>query len=116
MRPLPPLLKAAAALALLLLPAAAARAQSLRVVATDERGITLRLSLPGYRFSVPLPDGRVELSVPGYAVTSLPGRPHLPYAQTLVALPPGAGVLARVVELGEGRCATACGSRWGRSR
>jgi hypothetical protein len=101
MRPLPLLLKATAALALLLLPAAAARAQSLRVVAADERGVTLRLSFPGYRLSAPLPDGRVELSVPGYAVTSLPGRPHLPYAQTLVALPPGAGVLARVVELGE---------------
>jgi len=101
MRPLPPLLKAAAALALSLLPAAAAHAQSLRVVATDEHGVTLRLSLPGYRLSAPLPDGRVELIVPGYAVTSLPGRPHLPYAQTLVALPPGAGALPRVVELGE---------------
>ena len=101
MRPLPPLLKAAAALALLLLPAAAARAQSLRVVATDERGITLRLSFPGYQLSTPLPDGRVELSVPGYAVTSLPGRPHLPYAQALVALPPGAAALARVVDAGE---------------
>jgi len=101
MRPLLLLLKAAAALALLLLPAAAACAQSLRVVAADERGVTLRLSLPGYRLLAPLPDGRVELSVPGYAVTSLPGRPHLPYAQTLVALPPGAGVRARVLDLGD---------------
>jgi hypothetical protein len=101
MRPLPLLLKAAAALALLLLPAAAVHAQTLRVVVTDERGVTLRLSLPGYQLSAPLPDGRVELSVPGYAVTGLPGRPHLPYAQTLLALPPGAGAQARVVELGE---------------
>ena len=101
MRPIPLLLKAAAALALLLLPATAAQAQSLRVVAADERGVTLRLSLPGYRFSAPLPDGRVELMVPGYAVTSLPGRPQLPYAQTLVALPSGAGALARIVDLGE---------------
>jgi hypothetical protein len=101
MRPLPLLLKATAALALLLLPAAAARGQSLRVVAADERGITLRLNLPGYQFSTPLPDGRVELRVTGYSVTSLPGRPHLPYAQTLVALPPGAGALLRVVDLGE---------------
>ncbi len=101
MRPLPLLLKAVTAFALLLLPGGAVRAQSLRVVAVDERGVTLQLSLPGYRLSAPLADGRVELSVPGYAVTSLPGRPHLPYAQTLVALPPGAGALARVVDLGE---------------
>jgi hypothetical protein len=97
MRPRPLLLKAVAALALLLLPAGAARAQSLRVVAADDRGVTLRLSLPGYRISPPRPDGRVELRVPGYAVTSLPGRPLLPYAQTLVALPPGARAVSRVV-------------------
>jgi hypothetical protein len=42
----------------------------------------------------------VELSVPEYSVTSLPGRPLLPYAQALVALPPGAGVVARVLEAG----------------
>ncbi len=101
MRPLPLLLKSAAALALLLLAAPVAQAQSLRVIAADDRGVTLRLSLPGYQLLDSLPDGRVELSVPGYAVTSLPGRAHLPYAQTLVALPPGAGVLARVVDAGE---------------
>lgn len=101
MRPLPSFLKATAALVLLLLPAPAALAQSLRVVAADERGVTLRLSLPGYQLSAPLLDGRVELNVPGYALTSLPGRPHLPYAQTLVALPPGAGALVRVVDAGE---------------
>ncbi len=101
MRVIPSFLKAAAAVALLLLPAAAARAQSLRVIATDPRGVTLRLELPGYRLSPPLPDGRVELSVSGYAVTSLEGRPHLPYAQALVALPPGAGATARIVEPGE---------------
>jgi hypothetical protein len=101
MRPFPLLLKSAAALSLLLLPTATLHAQSLRVIATDERGVTLRLSLPGYQLSAPLSDGRVELIVPGFAVTSLPGRPHLPYAQTLVALPPGARATARVVDLGE---------------
>jgi hypothetical protein len=102
MRPHLLFLKAAAVLTLLLLlPAHAARAQSLRVIATDERGVTLRLNLPGYQLSAPLFDGRVELNVSGYVVTSLPGRPHLPYAQTLVALPPGAGATARVVDAGE---------------
>ena len=101
MRPRPPILKAAALLALLLLPAAAARAQVLRVVAADDHGVTLRLGLPAYRLTEPSPDGRVELVVPGFSVTSLPGRPLLPYAQTLVALPPGATAVARVVDAGE---------------
>lgn len=101
MRPFPVLLKAAVTAVLLLLPAAVAHAQSLRVVSADERGVTLRLSLPGYQLSAPFADGRVELSVSGYAVTSLPGRPDLPYAQTLVALPPGAGALTRIIDLGE---------------
>ena len=101
MRLTPLFLKAVAILALLLLPAAAVRAQVLRVVAADDRGVTLRLSLPAYRLSPPSSDGRVELIVPGYAVTNLPGRAHLPYAQTLVALPPGAAAVWRVVDAGE---------------
>jgi hypothetical protein len=101
MRPRPLFLKAVTFLALLLVPAAAVRAQALRVVATDERGVTLRLSLPAWRLSDPLPDGRVELVVRDFSVTNLPGRPHLPYAQALVALPPGAAAVARVVAAGE---------------
>ncbi len=89
----------AAPLALVLLVGSAA-AQSLQVVATDADGLTLRLSLPAYTLSGPGADGRVELGVPGFQVTSLPGRAHLPYAQTLVALPPGAGATARLLETG----------------
>ena len=75
---IPPLVAALAAPpALVLLLAAAAPAQSLQVVSSDAAGVTLRLSLPGYDLSAPGRDGRVELSVPGFAVTGLPGRAHL---------------------------------------
>ena len=100
MRTVPVLLKAVIALALLL-PAGVAGAQSLRLVSADAGGVSLRLSLPDYRLSAPRPDGRVELGVAGFSVTNLPGRPLLPYAQTLLALPPGATVVARVVDAGE---------------
>jgi hypothetical protein len=80
--------------------ATAASAQPLQVVSADAGGVTLRLSLPAYRLSAPSAGGRTELSVPGFQVTGLPGRPNLPYAQTLVALPPGAGATARVLDAG----------------
>jgi len=89
------------AVLLLLLAPAAAEAQSLRLVAADDRGVTLQLNLAGYELSSPLPDGRVELRVPGFYATGIPGRPLLPFAQVLVALPPGAGAMARVLTAGE---------------
>ena len=89
-----------AALPALALLAAPSSAQNLQVVASDAAGVTLRLSLPGYALSTPNADGRTELSVPGFAVTGVPGRAHLPYAQALVALPPGAGATVRVLEAG----------------
>ena len=75
--------------------------------------MTLRLSLPGYALSAPRADGRVELSVPGFQVTGTPGRPLLPYAQTLVALPPGGGATACGCSTrAPRRRGRACGSRW----
>ena len=97
--------RAVVVLALLLsLASATARAQSLRVVATDERGVTLRLSLPDWRLGALRPDPlsggapRAEIVVPGFAVTGVPGRALVPFAQALIALPPGAGAAARIVE------------------
>ena len=84
----------------LALTASAASAQSLKVVSADAAGVTLRLSLPGYALSAPRADGRVELSVPGFQVTGTAGRPLVPYAQALVALPPGGGATVRVLEAG----------------
>lgn len=95
-----PLLTALAATLALVCLAGPVSAQGLKVVSSDAGGLTLRLSLPGYTLSAPLPDGRTELSVPGLQVTGVPGRAHLPYAQVLLALPPGGGATVRVLEAG----------------
>jgi hypothetical protein len=79
---------------------AVAAAQSLRVVSTDATGVTLRLSLPSFSFTDPGSDGRSELAVPGFQVTGTTGRANLPYAQTLVALPPGATAAVRLLDAG----------------
>lgn len=50
--------------------------------------------LPDFR---PLPDGSVELLIPGYEVDARPGAPRLPFTTTLIAVPPGATPTLRVL-------------------
>src|SRR5262249_53152630 len=46
-------------------------------------------------------DGRGRLTVQGFDRTDAPGRPGLPYASTLIALPPGARPSVRVIGDGD---------------
>lgn len=84
----------------LLLAATAAGADPVRVVASDDRGITLRLDVPDALPREIAPDGRSRLRVPGLDLTSATGYPRLPFATALVALPPGARPSVRVIEFG----------------
>ena len=84
------------ALALLaVLNAAPARADAIRVVAADDRGITLALDLPAFRLTT-APDGRSFIEAGGLPLLDEPGRPRVPYASALIAVPPGASVTATV--------------------
>jgi len=81
-----------AAAFLLVLPLVAARpghADAVRVVASDDRGVTLELSLPDYQLGPADEDGRRRLTATGLTAHTLPGRPVLPAGNVLVALPPG---------------------------
>lgn len=49
----------------------------------------------------PLDDGTVEVVAEGYSKTSQPGAPILPFASTLIALPPGASPHLRVLSVEE---------------
>ena len=88
---------------LLLLPIAfgthSARAAGVELISSDDRGLTLRLELPGFTIRPPGKDGSSRLNAPGLDVSALPGRPELPFAAALIALPPEAGVRARVVSI-----------------
>jgi peptidase C25-like protein/flagellar hook capping protein FlgD len=86
----PPLRAAALLLALPLVLAPAALAESVRQVASDDHGITLELTLSSYGVGKAGEDGRSELIAPGLTAHGSPGRPVLPSATTLLALPPGA--------------------------
>src|SRR6516225_6231343 len=84
------------ALALLaVLNAAPAPADAIRVVAADDRGITLALDLPAFRLTT-APDGRSFIEAGGLPLLDEPGRPRVPYASALIAVPPGASVTATV--------------------
>lgn len=80
--------------------APAAGDDPVRVIASDDRGITLRIDLPEAALAEPAPDGRVRIRVPGFDLTSATGLPRLPYASALVALPPGARPSVQVVDAG----------------
>ena len=71
-------------------------AEPVRLLATDDRGVTLQLDLPASEFRSRT-DGRSELTVAGLRVVDVPGRPHLPYAVVLIALPPGARANVRMI-------------------
>ncbi len=76
------------------------RADSLELVSSDAHGVTLRLEAPAPEFSNADGDGRSSVTISGLEPAGEPGRPSLPLAATLVALPPGAGAVARVVDSG----------------
>jgi hypothetical protein len=85
-----PLRAATLLLALPLVLARPVHGDPVRMIAADDRGVTLELTLPDFQVGTAGPDGRSRLTAPGLTANTLPGRPVLPAATTLVALPPGA--------------------------
>ncbi len=84
------------AVAALLLTAPTARA-AVRVTATDDRGVTFEVTVPAWSANTPAPLRGVWVEAPGFHVTGEPGRPQLPAASALFALPPGARATVRVL-------------------
>src|SRR5258706_12895465 len=76
--------------------AAPVRAETIRLVGADDRGVTLRLDVGPFDLA-PVADGRFALKGTGLPLLDEPGRPRLPYGYALIAVPPGARVLASVV-------------------
>jgi hypothetical protein len=95
--PLWPLLSLLFAAAVLAAPSPA-RAGAIQLVSADERGVTLRVEVTGERWVESGVLGRPALEVPGFRVAGVEARPQTPYAQTLIAIPPGARVIARVLD------------------
>ena len=75
-----------------------AGAGPVQMVSSDERGVTLRLTIERYDLGPPDAEGRREILIPDLYLTDVPGRPKLPYATALVALPPGASATASVID------------------
>src|SRR4051794_21229042 len=73
-----------------------AASDAIRVLASDDRGVTLRLDLPAVSVVPGSAAGRSRLALAGLSRTDVPGRPLLPFASTLVALPPGARAVVSV--------------------
>src|SRR5687767_5605255 len=86
----------AAAAMLSILPASAA---PVRLIASDPAGVTLELTVGDWRLEPmngnPAYAVRALLVAPGLGSHGLPGRPAIPGAGTLIALPPGARATAR---------------------
>ena len=101
--PIRPRLSLASALAaaFLLHPGSTSAAQLLRVVTADDKGVTLRLEVPLFMLSAPDGAGRSTLSCPGLPAAGDSGRPALPLAAALLALPPGARASVRLLDGGE---------------
>jgi Peptidase family C25/FlgD Ig-like domain len=81
----------------LLLAFVPAHAQEVRLVSADDHGVTLRIAAPEAVLGPVDREGRAELSARGLRQAHEPGRPLLPFAQALIALPPGATATARVI-------------------
>ena len=77
-----------------------AAADPIQLLSSDEKGVTLHLDLPAPQLGAPDPAGRVLVDIPGLGREGDPGRAALPLASTLIALPPGARAVARVVDGG----------------
>src|SRR5258705_9681893 len=80
---------AAFLLVLTLVAARSGHADAVRLVAADDRGVTLELTLPDYQLGPAGEDGRSRLTATGLTAHTSPGRPMLPAGTALVALPPG---------------------------
>jgi hypothetical protein len=95
----------AAATALAAILPTAASADPVRLIASDDRGVTLELSVATWRLESAGKggerEGRTILVAPGLAGHGAPGRPVIPGAGTLVALPQGARAVARLIDGGE---------------
>src|SRR5436309_6380849 len=76
------------ALVLVLAAGTNAHAAGIRLVSSDDHGVTLRLDVPDPTLAPAGPDGRSRI-LSDLGLGSSPGRPQLPYAATLIALPPG---------------------------
>ena len=85
----------------LLLSAPSARAQALRLVSADARGVTLRLDLPEWRLVDDPVTRRMNIMLSGLESDGVPGRPALPAASALVAVPQGARVSAAIIAQGD---------------
>lgn len=93
-----PAVAALFAAALLYLTPEMAHAGPVRVVATDARGITLKISLGAWTLSAPGRDGRVHVEgLPDSHELALPGRPMLPAWSATLALPSDARPTVRVL-------------------
>src|SRR5882672_9069216 len=73
-------------------------ADPIRVLASDARGVTLRIEVPPHALSAAGREGRQAIRCPGFEVRGEPGRPALPLVATMVALPPEAAATVRVIE------------------
>src|SRR5207244_3958889 len=89
-----------------------AGAGPVELVSADERGVTLRLSVGRYDLGPPGQEGRRQIVIPRLYLLDVPGRPRLPYATALIALPPGANAVATVSGEGPEEVVEASGSRW----
>src|SRR5262245_51229143 len=92
-----PLLTTAIAL---LLAAGAARASEVRVIASDASGVTLRVTTGAWTLDPRGDEGRVVPTCDGMSRTTDTGRPRLPYAAALLAMPPGARATVRLISSG----------------
>src|SRR5437867_10297185 len=72
-------------------------AEPLRLVTADERGVTLRLDGPEFKLAPTGAGGIATLEAVGLDRVSPAGRPQLPIAAALIAVPPHARVTARVM-------------------
>jgi len=68
----------------------------LRLLRSDERGVVLELTTPGYTLT---PAGAsYRLTIPGYGVTTEPGKPRVPLMSALLGVQPDAALELRVLE------------------
>ena len=94
------------ALSLLVAAAVPAHGADVRLITSDANGVVLRLDLDRWEVAAAGSDGRSLVTAHGLRVLDSPGRPQLPYASALIAVPPGArvsaAVLSRTTETREG--------------
>src|SRR5262249_18486236 len=75
-----------------------ALAEPVHIVSTDERGITLEVTVGAWSLTPAGPDGRARLGyLPGSHALIVPGRPQLPAYGVTLALPPDGRPSARLL-------------------